>query len=554
MWHFFLSLSRELISSKWNLLATGLFSVVSTVLLLTYPAFAAQLVNNLNDGGDEGWFLLNVAAWITVIILQAICSLISICCGAQAGEEVSLQLRARSFAACQYRKFDAELSTGDALARVTHDTALVGYFVSHGLPQGLILLLTALGAWVFLATEHLNLALTLSLFYICVGAYLYRCTKLIKQRANSVFAANSEFYDLVDENLTVQTVVKTSFVQQSEISRFNPVNQNLKSLSLKYHRLQMLLSPVARASGLILALALLILFVNSSTELPSTAQLTKLLFYVFFIVRPIGALAGLAGQMAQARVGMSRIEQLLNCNTMEIVGDYQNYVQPTCQYQSNNSDELKISNLCFAYQGSSALYESIDMLIPSGRISILQGANGSGKSTLGYLLMRLIEPHSGSIELGQQNAADIPLDQWRRQMGYLPQQPYLRNFSLAENIDLGRGFEHSEIEAALAEVGANQLVGELPGGLSAKLGQRGGKISGGQRQLVALARAVVGNPKFLILDEPSTGLDRHRLDSFLANRERWSNAAGILIITHENRFSDIADHCYQLEDGKLYVN
>ncbi len=195
----------------------------------------------------------------------------------------------------------------------------------------------------------------------------------------------------------------------------------------------------------------------------------------------------------------------------------------------------------------------INLTIPSGRITVLTGPSGGGKSTLVDLLIGLYRPQRGRILVDGTPFEQLDLRQWRRMIGYVPQEVVLFNDTVAQNVTLGDPeIPKSAVEAALATAAAHFLV-RLPDGLETVVGERGGQLSGGQRQRIALARALVHQPALLILDEATSGLDPETEDEVCDTIRRLTRECGLTVvaITHRPAWLRVADQAYRLEEGRL---
>jgi len=198
------------------------------------------------------------------------------------------------------------------------------------------------------------------------------------------------------------------------------------------------------------------------------------------------------------------------------------------------------------------LFDHASLTIPAGRITALIGPSGSGKTTLSDLVIGLIEPDSGRVELD-----GVPLDEfdttaWRQRIGYVPQEMFLLNDSIRRNVTLGeKGLDDAAVERALRRAGAWDFVSILPDGVDSRVGERGALLSGGQRQRIAIARALIHEPALLILDEATTALDPQTEASVWNSLRELRDQVTVLAVSHQNALADAADRIYRVEDGKV---
>lgn len=213
------------------------------------------------------------------------------------------------------------------------------------------------------------------------------------------------------------------------------------------------------------------------------------------------------------------------------------------------NDGCTFDHVTFAHEDRPTV-ENVSLFIPSGKITVLQGPSGAGKTTIVDLLLGLHEPSSGSITVDDRPLNDLSLKAWRSNIGYVPQELSLLHASLRDNIALGNtDLSDDDIFEALRLADAQDFVSTLPDGLNSNAGEMGGRLSGGQRQRIALARALVGRPKLLILDEVTSALDPETEASICRNALSLAGEFTIIAITHRPAWSKIADRLYKVDNG-----
>ena len=211
------------------------------------------------------------------------------------------------------------------------------------------------------------------------------------------------------------------------------------------------------------------------------------------------------------------------------------------------------SNLSFTYPDASLpAIDGINFIIPESKTTAIIGPSGSGKSTMINLLLRFLEPGTGSITINNSPIHDIPLEQWHRQISWVPQHPYLFNASLKENILLARP-DASEVEMndALRKTGLASFVNSLPDGLDTMIGEQGSRLSGGEAQRVALARAFLKNAPLLILDEPTSHTDPELEAALRNSMEELMKGRTTVIIAHRLETIRSADQIAVFSQGKI---
>jgi len=217
------------------------------------------------------------------------------------------------------------------------------------------------------------------------------------------------------------------------------------------------------------------------------------------------------------------------------------------------AERLRMEGVCFAYDERRVL-DGLSLEIPAGALVTLVGPSGAGKTTVVDLLIGLIRPDAGRITLDGVALDTMDIKQWRRSIGYVPQETLLLHESIAHNVSLGDSeLSEADIEHALRAAGAWEFVSALPEGMHASVGERGGRLSGGQRQRIVIARALVRRPQLLILDEATSALDAESADAVRQTLVQLRGALTILTITHQSGLVDIADRVYRLENGRAVL-
>jgi len=212
---------------------------------------------------------------------------------------------------------------------------------------------------------------------------------------------------------------------------------------------------------------------------------------------------------------------------------------------------IHLDGLTLSY-GTHKVLDGVDMVIPMRSLTALTGPSGAGKTTIADMLAGLITPSDGTIWIDKTPLSDLDLEAWRSMIGYVPQHSYLFHNTIFHNIAFyDETIDYDAVRDALIAAGAWEFVSQLPDQMDSKVGELGRKLSGGQIQRLALARALVRKPKLLILDEPTSALDvqaeREILDTVCALKSRIA----ILFVSHRPAVRDVADQTYLLRDGMV---
>jgi ATP-binding cassette subfamily C protein len=210
--------------------------------------------------------------------------------------------------------------------------------------------------------------------------------------------------------------------------------------------------------------------------------------------------------------------------------------------------ELRIDDVTFGYDGENVL-NGIKLEIPFGAFVLITGPSGAGKTTLLDMIAGLYSPGSGSISIDGIALAQQDLHGWRSQIGYMTQEPSLLHASVRENLSFGERIPDDRLHAALRRAHAAEFVAALPAGLDTVVGELGYRLSGGQRQRLALARALLHQPRLLLLDEPTANVDPETQEAIVGALAELRGDCTILLVSHHAALRQIADLIVEFEPG-----
>jgi ATP-binding cassette, subfamily B, bacterial len=267
----------------------------------------------------------------------------------------------------------------------------------------------------------------------------------------------------------------------------------------------------------------------------STGTLLVVLTYLSTLYRPVRSLARLAATFAKAGASVSRLEEVLGCR--EAVTEAAGAVPAP-----RVTHGVQFDSVSFCYADGQPVLERLSFDVPAGRKVCLWGPSGAGKSTVLHLLLRLYDVDAGSVSIDGLDVRQMDLASLRRRIGFVPQDPWLLDGTIAENIAFGAdGVTRAAVLAAGQAARVDEFALSLPDGYEASIGEGGSRLSGGQRRRVAIARAIVTGAPLLLLDEPTASLDAASVASVVEAIEAAGSMRTVIIATHDVALARIAD-------------
>jgi ATP-binding cassette subfamily B protein len=273
--------------------------------------------------------------------------------------------------------------------------------------------------------------------------------------------------------------------------------------------------------------------------------LLVVLAYLSSLYGPIRALARLARTLARGAASRERILEVLDSG--EVVPEA---AQPLPAGPPRQG--LALRGIWFAYAEGAPVLRHLDLEVAAGERICVVGPTGAGKSTLLALLLRFYDPDAGAIELDGTDLRDLGLGSLRRQLALVPQDPWMLDGTIAENVGFGRpGASRAELEAAARAALVDEIVDRLPKGWDTEIGEGGVRLSGGQRRRVALARAILRDASVLLLDEPTSGLDAASERAVLDALDPAAEGRTVLAVSHRLSLAARVDRVVVLDGGRV---
>lgn len=438
--------------------------------------------------------------------------------------------------------------TGDLMAHATNDIQAV----RMALGPGVVLLIDALFLSIiiiFVMARTIDLRLTvLGLLPLPFMVFIVtRFGKVIHRRFKKVQEAFSDLTDRTQENFSGIRVVKGFAQETHEIQRFRDVNQYNVDRNMQMIKVWGFFMPLVQYLSALSFIIVLgyggILVIYGTISLGDFVAFNS---YLGLLTWPMMALGWVLNMLQRGKASMDRLNVIFNEKPM--VRDEAD-VLPVDTF----AGELEFSDLTFTYPNTDeAVLKNISFRVPAGRTLGILGRTGSGKTTLMNLLLRLYDPPRGSIWIDSKDIRRIPLETLRQMIGYVPQDNFLFSATIQENIDFattGRSLEAIEHYTKIAQVYDN--IVDFPQKFDTMVGERGVTLSGGQKQRLSIARALIKEPKILILDDSLSAVDTETEEAILKNLKDVMARRTSLIISHRISTLKNTDEIIVLDEGEI---
>ena len=531
------------------LAAVVALQLVGTIAALYLPSLNADIIDNGVARGDTAYIIRTGAAMLAVSVVQVLCTVAAVWFGARAAMGVGRDLRARVFA--QVGSFSTrEVSSFGApslITRNTNDVQQVQMLVLMSCTMLVAAPIMMVGGVVMAMREDLGLSWLLG---VCVPA-LFLTVGFIVSRMVPGYRAMQVRIDGVNrvlrEQITGLRVVRAFVREPYETARFSTANRELTDVALTVGRWQATMFPAVMLILNVSSVAV-IWFGGHRVDdgVMQVGALTAFLAYLVQILMAVMMATFLLVMVPRAAVCADRIVEVLDTES--------SVVPPTDPVTSVSLFEpIELRSVTFSYPGASEpVLCDVGFSTRPGQTTAIIGSTGAGKTTLVNLIARLIDVTSGAVLVGGVDVRHLEPALLHSRMGLVPQQGYLFSGTVATNLRYGKpDATDEEMWAALEIAQARDFVQQMPGGLDAPIEQGGTNVSGGQRQRLAIARALVRRPAIYLFDDAFSALDLATDARLRRALEPVTRDAAVIVVAQ--RVSSIldADQIVVLEDGRV---
>ncbi|MEY9892257.1 ATP-binding cassette subfamily B protein [Catenulispora sp. MAP12-49] len=436
--------------------------------------------------------------------------------------------------------------TGQLLSNAGSDVDMTWQFIAP-LPMSLGVLIMMVAALVSMVLTDPVLAIIGFLLFPAIIVLNTVYQRYAAPRLAAAQEMRAGVAEIAHESFDGGLVVKTLGREDEETVRFAAAADRLRDANISAGRARAFFDPALEAvPNLGVLVALLVGTSRVASGAIQAGQVVQVAYLITLLAFPLRAIGWVLGELPRSVVGYARVKAVLDAQ-----GDME---YGTAQAPSDGAAEVRLDHVSFGYDGQEIL-RGIDLSLRPGSTVALVGPTGSGKSTLTGLLARLADPDGGAVELDGTDVREFARGQVPAQVSLVPQQTFLFADSIRDNIRLDRDADDERIWAALRLAQAERFVKRLPEGLDTVIGERGATLSGGQRQRLALARALIRDPRLLILDDCTASVDPQVEAAILGGLRDAAGegtlASTVLVVAYRKATIALADEVVYMEHGRV---
>lgn len=497
---------------------------------------------------QASFLFLAVALQILVVLFIHLNSAASYVFQTYTGECMTLAFRERLFRHLQRLSFmfHDKRGTADSIYRIQYDAPSIQYITIYSVIP-MVSSIAMLVAMIYV-TSRINYQLAFIALGVCPLLFLMCRTYNSRMRNKYIDVKEMEsgVLNIVQEVMTSVRVVKAFGREENERERF--VDHSRKTV-----RARVRLSFAEGVFGLFINLGIAlgtaaVLYVGISNVQNGNLSIGELLMVLTYLAQLYAPLASISDQVAQLQNSLASAQR-----AFELLDETPDVVdRPDAKRLKRTRGEFEVRDMSFSYGGETQVLNNVSFLAPPGSRVGIYGKTGAGKTTLVSLLTRFYDPDAGQILLDGEDLRNYKIADLRNQFSIVLQEPVLFSTSIGENIAYGRpGASKKEIAEAAKAANAHDFITVLPEGYDTLVGERGMRMSGGERQRIALARAFLKDAPILILDEPTSSVDINTEASIMGAMERLMEGRTVFLIAHRLSTLDSCDVLLEIKNGSL---
>ena len=494
-----------------------------------------------------GWLVLSITG---LNALEILFNFMSDWMTAKIMPQIIYNIKRQIFTAMQRLSvgFYSSKQTGQLMERVSRDTSNIYWFFVNGLPYTVMCLAKLIGsiAMMFVISWQMTLIVLVVLPVILPFAILG--DKLFHRLHHREWAAAARVTSMVSDNINGQRVIKAFSQEDVELERFGTASSNLRDAEMRLARTESALFPLLTAVVAILSTGVLVM--GGQRVLAGELQIGEMLSFVMFLTMlqsPLDFLSWVFNWWARCKDSAFRVFEIVDAKPDVLESE-----TPVQLTDEEFRGKVELRELEFEYEPARPIIKKVSLVAEAGQMLGIVGKTGAGKSTIANLISRLYDAKAGTVFLDDIDVKELPTSLLRRNIGLVSQDIYLFTGSIAENI------RYAKPEAGLPEImraakaaAAHDFIMRLPDAYETRVGNGGQDLSGGERQRISIARAILQNPKILILDEATAAMDTATERSIQESLAQLKAGRTTIAIAHRLSTLRDADALAVIDGGEL---
>lgn len=522
-----------------------------TLLAVSVPTVIQKVLDAIFNNNEQNLFTLirGICLIASLFFFKEVLNCLRIRANNKLEQKVILKLRKdlhEKLLNLPISFFDKRKS-GDIASRVVEDVQNVERAILDGTEQGIIAILTLIGVTTMMFIQEPILAILVFLPLPILVIMAFRYSKISKKNWKAVRETSGELNSLLVEDIQGNRLIHAFALMKREIKRFEVISLELEKRSLKAMYKWSIQGPSASfTSSLgILAVVGMGAYLLQTDPSFSKGQFFAFLLYANMFYEPVRQLVSINNLVSAGKASGERVFEVLD-TPVEI----KNPDFPLSFPKENHT--IRFVDVSFGYDRRSKILQNLNFIIPHGTTVALVGPTGSGKSTIANLLLRYYDLRGGKISIGETDLRNLNLDCLRKNIGHVSQDPFLFDATIKDNLLLASpSGTDSQIKHALSVAKAFEFVNKLPDGWNTLIGERGVRLSMGEKQRLTLARAILKSPPIVVLDEATSSVDVETEREIQIALSGLTSNRTTLIIAHRLSTIRDADQIIFLENGKI---